>query len=261
MMQRLWMIAVLLCTSGYSGCPETGRLLQVYGFSEIKPPSELLAPGSLVALNTREPFDASIICTAESSLGANYRTLKSRTISGTLKKLNNRTMQLDATALQMIKENHRYAAIETVEITLRNASIVEVTDEHVLEGLERRTDRCSEAVARRIEGGYTVTMISSALMADASYNIKWEQTAEHSLSEQDKVGIAYDLSSALGGKMQRVTSASIEATGLIWGIKDDAYLSALSVPHIDERDVPRGTRYVEPERAVIVAPCVTPEVP
>jgi len=252
---RPWLAPVLMaCVMGNTGCPHASDFMRLYGYTEIRPPSGLLRPGSLVAITRRNPFEAKMICDAQASLGPEVSLVMSQTASGTLKKMQGQSSSLDASVLGMIKENARYKYVQNIDVTLQNVSIVEITDAAILESLGDRSDACAYAVRQRVSQGYTITMISSALVADVSYTVNWNEEAQHELTETDKLNILHELSATLGGTAQQVTTAEIHATGLIWGIRDDEYLSALSIPFVDEQRFARNTRQIDVDKVVVVVP-------
>jgi len=253
MRQRLLALPLLAASvMGNTGCPHASDFMRLYGYTEIRPPSGLLEPGSLVAITRRDPLEAKLICDARSSLGDSVQLVRSQTASGTLKKMQGHSSTLDVQVLNMIRQNARYRQVESIEVTLRNVCIVEISDAAILEALSQRSPSCAYAVKQRVLQGYTLTMISSALMADVSYTVGWAQQAEEQLSESDKVGILHELSATLGGSVEAVTSAAIHANGLIWGIRDDEYLSALSIPFVDEQRFERNTRHIDVEKVIVV---------
>jgi len=229
-------------------------LLRSYGYTELRPPSTLLAPGALVAIISREPFEARIICSPDASLGPSLQTVRSQTASGTLKKVKDQSSSLDLGVLGLIKENSRFRSVDTITVKLSNASIIEISDDTVMQGLYLRSEACAQAVRQRVQGGFTITMISSALIGDVVYEVSWQQEADHTLAETDKLSIMQDLALTLGGHINAVTSAEIQASGLIWGIRDDEYLSALSIPDVDETQFAKGTRHIGVDKVVVVAP-------
>lgn len=236
--------------------------MRSYGYTELRPPSNLLAPGALVAIQSREPFQAAIVCGPEASLGRGLQLVRSATSSGTLKKLNNQSFEMDAGLMDLLRANSRLTAVQSITVTLSNATIVEVRDEDVVQGLSHRSRACAAAVRARVEHNYTITMISSGLMGDVTYSVNWERKYAESLSKSEKAGVLSELAVSLGGEYVDQASAEIKSTGLIWGIRDDEYLSALAIPYVDETEFERGTRHIPVETvATITAPHKAIEAP
>ncbi len=65
---------------GFCGnCDQLSRFIQSFGYTELRPPSTLLAPGTIVMVKSSYPFEASIICHEQTSPYKNLAALKSLT--------------------------------------------------------------------------------------------------------------------------------------------------------------------------------------
>lgn len=250
---RSFSIAAILLVCG---CPRSGDLMRIYGYTELQPPSNLLSAGALVAILSRDPFQAAIVCGPEASLGPGLQLVRSNTSSSTLKKLSNSSFQLDAGFMDMLRANGRMEAVGSITAKLSNATIMEVRDEDVLRGLHLRSHACSEAVRHRLEAGYTITMISSGLVGDVTYSVQWEHKSGSELSKSEKIDVLKDLALTLGASEVNTSSSEIHSTGLVWGIRDDEYLSALAIPDLDETAFERGTRHIPVQSVAKVKPAV-----
>lgn len=245
---------------GACACPGAGNIMRLYGYTELRPPSTLLAPGALVSIISRDPFQAAIICGPKASLGPQLELQRSQTASGSVSHINNSTFNMDLGWLDLIRADEKLSAISTVTMTVSNAVIVEVRDEDVLMGLEHRSRACREAVRRRVEGEYTISMVASALMGDVVYSVKWSRAHEQTLTKSEKIDALQNLAVKLGGSISSETASEIRATGLVWGIRDDEFLSAMAIDFVDESSFERGTRHI-PVGQVVAAPTLTIEAP
>lgn len=257
---RPWHALVLFCTLGNSQCPGATGLIQSYGYTEVRPPSTFLMPGTLVTFLSKDPLEAKIICGAEASLGPRMRFKRSLTSTGTLKRLNNKSFTIDAGTLKALKERQQFRSVAAITVTLSNASIVELSDDEVLTGMWHRSPACAQAVRQRVERGYTISMISSALIGDVTYSIAWEQRHHHQTGMAEKTMAMVDLAAMLEGEIVSTTAGEIKADGLVWGIRDDEYLSALAIPYVEERNFERGTRHIPVEHVATLDPAVTLDI-
>lgn len=135
---------------------------------------------------------------------------------------------------------------------MQNVSIVELNDEDVIAGMRHRSPGCKAALRARIAHGYPVTMISSALVSDVHISVQFDQSEVQDVSHTERAGVLKDLAVKLGGEVHSSDAGSIVATGLVYGIRDDAYLSALSIAEIDETRVAPGTSYLTDVGAIAV---------
>lgn len=245
----------------FSSCSNFGHFLKLYGYTELKPPSTLMAPGALVAVISKDPFVGKIICGPRASLGSGYKPVESETASRTLTNKTNGTFAVDADLLSQITTDVNFKAISSLAVTLTNAKIVEIVDADVLENIIYRSLACQEAVASRRRAGFEVTMVSSALIADFNYAIGWNQGVQ--MDAKMKTDVLQNLAVRLGGGASRVGDNSIQSSGLSLGIRDDEYLSALALSDVDERAFKRGSRVINSGNAPLLdfepdAPVVYP---
>jgi hypothetical protein len=235
---------LLLCCYGFApGNCSSSEMLAQYGYTEMRPPNSFLRPGTLVLVHSKNPFQASIICGAEASLGPDLETMHSVTSSGSVRQFNNRSFKVDASALQFA-ESENLRDVQSVTAKIRNARIVELTDEAVIEGMQHRSPQCAQAVQHRVDQGYTITMISSALYADFDYQVEFSHHHGHRANAPLKALAISDLAVALEGDTEMGNSGSIYAQGLILGVRDSEYLSALAIPSVDEGQFARHTRHI-----------------
>ena len=242
-MRRVFWGLLLACYGFGPGNCSSSQMLAQYGYTEMRPPSSFLKPGTLVLVHSKDPFQASIICGAEASLGPHLETMQSVTSSGSVKQFNNRSFKVDANAMQFA-ESENLKDVQSVTAKIRNARIVELSDEAVISGMQYRSPECSAAVRHRVEGGYTITMISSALYADFEYEVEFSHHYSHKTAAPLKAMAINDLAAALEGETESGNSGSIYASGLILGVRDDEFLSALSIPYVLEQNYVSHARHL-----------------
>lgn len=238
------LLVASLVSMAFGQCDDHNIFIQSYGYSEVRPPSQILGPGALVSVIRTSPFEARLVCGPEASLGPGMRFLRSATASGGLKRMAGKSFKVDAGTVSAIKEQANYKAINTIDVTLENARIIELSDDDVLYGMQFRSKACWHAVRSRIEQGFVVTMISSALVGDVKYHIGWDYSRGQRTDMADKSLAMVDLAVMLDGEVTSTASGEIHAKGLVWGIRDDEYLSALSLPFVFTEDHQRGTRRI-----------------
>lgn len=238
-------------------CPPLGDVMRQYGYTELRPPSNLLQPGAIVYIIKRDPFVAGIICGPRASLGADWQPTVSATAPAELQRTQGHQVALGAPLMASIRADARFSSIKTITTTLNNPVLVEVDDVAVVEHQAARSEACRLAVHARLAQGYAVTMVSSGLRGDITYQVEWHQEAN--LGAQAKVAALGALAVELGGGATDWGAQHIAAQGLVWGIKDDAFLAALSVEVLDEQQVPRGTALLPVHEPAHLAP--TPDAP
>lgn len=248
-LKRLALPCALLCaTAGYPGCPQTGGIVRQFGYTEVRPPSNLLQPGALIVLTHADPLEARVICGPEASLGPNIRYMRSRTSNGFLRRINNKSFNLDTETLAGLKSREHFKAVQDVKITLSNAHIVELSDDDVLVGMQERSLACRRAVRQRVQQGYTITMVSSALVGDLKMEVTWDHSHGASTDMAHKAMVMQDLSVLFSGDVTSTLSGELISKGLVWGARDDEYLSALSIPYVPTEKFERNTRHIATDK-------------
>lgn len=220
-------LAVLGSTAA---CPNMGDIMRLYGYTEIRPPSKFFAPGTMVWVRSSSPFSAGIICTESASLGSDFRPVVSETAAMELKKATDRAFSIDADYLSLLRADARFSHVGSVTVRLERPVLFEVIDTDIIKHHRNRSAACRQAIAMRRKAGYQVTMIASALQADATYTIGWSHEVGGSVGSSDETLAALALE--LGAHNAQVHERTITAKGLFWGIKDDAYMAQMSEPHM-----------------------------
>lgn len=225
-LRRAGLAALLALTS----CPRMGEMLKAYGFTELKPPTQQFIPGTMVWVEKTKPFKAGIICTQATSLGPNFKPIKSPTSTKTLKRAANVKVDMGADIISLLKAKMDVHALRSVSVELQNPVVYELSDMDVLKAMANRDPICSQAINARVMAGFPVTMISRALMADVTYAVQWNQGVE--LDAQAKADILASMSPHLGVAQGTVRDDAIKGKGLFWGIQDDVYLSKLALGNV-----------------------------
>jgi len=218
-----------------------GEILASNGFTEFKPPSQHVFPGTLVLVTGNDPVALSVICRPLQALGLDIaRIPESPSISTDLSAALDRTLNLDAQLLSRLKASGSLADVKDVQIRLRNVRLLELSDDEVISGLPDRSEACKQALELRLTSNQPVTMIKSALIADVTYTA----TTSVDATGGANVDLQDELAASLNSKVTGADRGKIELAGenLIWGIRDDQVLARLGTsipPTGTESDVRR----------------------
>lgn len=268
MRQRFWrrcgkFITAAMCMSvSLTGCCGLDSLMRHYGYTPLKPPSTLLAPGAMVYIKSHNPFVAGVVCSPKESLGEGWAVKTSPTTNSQLNKIKGQSFNIQADVIDAIKADVTVENVESVIAYVSNAVLAEINDTDVLSNLRYRTSQCVSAIKKRRAEGFKVTMVSSALIADVSYSVNWKQNM--SIEAKAKIDALSNLALKLGGNVTSDSSYIISAKGLVWGIKDDLYLAALSMADVDETVITPGTQALPAQavpRVVVDAPDNSTAIP
>lgn len=193
----------------------------------------MLMPAVVISWEGDNEEDAStakmkILCGSRASLGPELVLMSSETVSQTMQKKLKNSFKIDASYLKAVTAAAHVDDVESIEASIVNARIISLTDADVLENLKNRSEPCRQAIAARLEQGYSLTMISQSLVADFQFKVTWK--SEKNVNKKARLLAQQRLASELGGGMTRVGLRTIDSQGLVLGIRTDAFLLALSSP-------------------------------
>jgi hypothetical protein len=207
----------------------------MYGYQELIPPSTWMVPGTVVWLapdSSYRPdgsaFKPGIVCTAEQNLGPDFKPYESETIARQLKKEKSFNIHLDLDIASVAAINSKLEFIDTVTVNLTNVHLFEMSDWQMGAYGQKRDPDCTKAIRARLARGYKVAVISSALQADATYQVEWSQVGY--LTVKSKIDALRALAADIGVEAKNVTTSGFSANKLIWGVKGDEWLLVNSIP-------------------------------
>ena len=200
--------------------------LTQYGFVELRPPSTLLPPGTIVRLRSREPLQAQIVCTQKGALGATVEVQSSDSNSTSLGSRAEKSFQLEASAMPFLATKSAYQSIGSVVVQLSNVRVLEIADSTVYEGAAQRSESCRRAIdSLNADPATQVSMIKSVLAADVSYGVEFK-TSE-TLDAGSRLALVKALAVDLGADADSATAEQVKGSSLFWGVTDEIRLAQL----------------------------------
>jgi len=201
------------------------NILKNSGFSEIKPPNNLISPGTIVVIDDSNQGVLKIICPCVNAFGDSiYSKLKespSTNVKITKELEGNFDVNIDF--LKKISANPKLEVVKKISLTLSNVKIIEIPDDAVYELLNKRTPFCIKAITRRKSNLQKVTLIKRVIQADAEYTVDFSDK----IGENAKIDVLTDLSVQLAGSNSIIRSSVIVGKKLFWGVDDDVLLGEL----------------------------------
>jgi hypothetical protein len=220
-----------------------GGMLAKYGFVELRPPSTLVPPGTIVRVKNADPLQAGIVCTQKSALGADVPLQESSSQEIVADDRDGASYYLDGSNLPILSVDARYASVERLKMSLTNVRVLEIADEAVYERFKQRSAGCQNAVAGLLQSpGSNVSMIKSVLMADVTYSAEFKR--DQKLDAAVKVSLLKDIAPALGANSETATETGVSGKALYWGVIDDVRLAQAGL------ELPSDTRAAEGERVL-----------
>ncbi len=221
-------VPILYCVLALfsSGCNETiGKVMSRYGFTELRPPSDLLSPGTIITISDADPLTADIVCTQEASLGPDPLLQASEKTEREVAAQTKTSFNISEDWLTTIRANAKYSAVEHITLTLTNVLVREVSEDTVFDRTTNRSAECVEAMESRVRNGQIVSMIRSIVGADVVYKVDFRSEAD--LYVSGKESLIKSLAKDLGADASTATSETVEGKGLFWGVHDDTWLARI----------------------------------
>ena len=186
------------------------------GHQELRPPTTLTPPGTIVVLREASPIEVAVVCTQDEVVKSRD-ILRSRTQSVTLAEKTKTSFKLGADYLVAygidVKESH----LRRVSLSLSDAEVLEISDAAIESGALNLGESCRSALAVRRAHHRTVGMIKSALRANVVYTLEFDDTVDVA----GKATLLSGLAIKLGGTVESTRQSTIKGEGLYWGLRVD----------------------------------------
>lgn len=205
-------------------------VLKSSGFSEVKPPSTLVPPGTWVSIIETNPLQLGVVCTPESSIGLNVNDLllHSKSVDSKIKSTFGKKFDLNTELLSKVKNNSNFSLIENIQLKITNIRLVELSDDTIINGINTgRTDSCKQAIRFRIKQKTPITMIKSAYIADIYYEVDFKNELEAKTEAKIKKQLALELDLRISSSESE--KVNIIGKNLIWGVREDLKLAKYGV--------------------------------
>ena len=212
----------------WSASIATGDLIDIlhdYGYVELKPPSNLIQPGTWVVVQTRDPLRLKTVCSEESALHLSADQIEKSTSTDTdISRALASKFNLSLKSLGIGEIEGKSDLIEAVTLRLRNVRLVELADDQIIKNIPKRDKACTEAIKRRYENDpHSLTMIHSALIADAEYQFTFKGNAEATqITEAIERFVSNGNLTINASQKSRIV---VVGSNLVWGVKDDSFMA------------------------------------
>lgn len=221
--RRIGLAATLLGALLVPGCGHSlGRLLADSGYCELRPPTTLLSPGTVVVMRRKDPLVVDIVCTAGEALGDGFEPLTSPSADVTDRLRRGQTFRLDTGAVAQIRGAAELRLVKRVELRLRDVRVLSLSDASVLRRSEQRDPACRQAIEAARAAGAEVAMIREVIQASVEYSVHFEASA--GLDAAARLRLVQEMAPALGADVSTATESRVEGKALFWGAVEDMRL-------------------------------------
>lgn len=226
--------------TGYTGTA-LDRTLWDIGFYPVKPPSNLVGPGSIYHV-TRDGKFYTTICKADEEDIKNVmeRSPSEEMIARELQKTN---YGLGAEFVQLINEKLNSDVVESVNYTLSSVNVLEIpldkNDEIFVKLTER--DACRRTIDRLLQAREFVCQGQSVLVATVEYQLTSKATVEGGakITPENGPSIKAALEATVNANINFDRGRFVSGTGLHYGVKVTP--TCVARPTDGARHLPKNT--------------------
>ncbi|MCY0986458.1 hypothetical protein OV203_04975 [Nannocystis sp. ILAH1] len=222
--------ATLLVALLLSGChPSPGRILADGGYSELRAPTRLLSPGTVVVMSRRDPLEVGILCTASEVLAGGVEPLVSRPdITRRLRR--GRSFRVDTDAVLPVRAATALSTVRRIDVRPLDVRVLSLPDAGVPRPIVPRTPACRQAIEAARAAGAEVAMVRAVLVADVAYSVRFKPG--NRLPPASRLRVVKALAPGLGADVATASESRVEGRALVWGAIEDTRLIG---PGVDER--------------------------
>jgi hypothetical protein len=216
-MRSIGRALVFSTTSLTASCgADLSSTIKDMGHQELRPPTTLTPPGTIVVIREASPIEVAVVCTQDEVIRSRD-ILRSPTQSVMLAEKTNTSFKLGAEYLAAygidVKESH----LERVSLSMSDAEVLEISDAAIASGALSISESCRNALEVRRAHHRTVGMIKSALRANVVYTLEFDDTVDFA----GKATLLSGLAIKLGGNVESTRLSTIKGEGLYWGLRVD----------------------------------------
>ena len=217
-------VSILLsCSCGGQDTREVklSDAIATLGYTVIRPPSQLMPPGSIVTVSTQAPFQAKVVCSQSGAIG-DTAPAESATESAEWSRKAQTSFHVSAAIPSKLNADLGADHIRDISLSLSNTKVFELSDDAVIQAaMDGNTSlACAAAIKARSGAGDPLTMIRSVLQADVVYTLQYATE----LSADVKLAILKAAAPELLAKYDLHGGNTIKGTALFFGIVDDQVL-------------------------------------
>ncbi len=243
-------LAALSVACGHAPA-EIGRFVADNGYTDPKPPSNLLEPGTIVYRKSLKPLVYGIACTPQSAFGAGIaQALKNAdSANASLVSKMSAKFKLDAGYQEQLRASVGGQYLKDVSLDLSDVHVLSLPADVVFDRVSNRTPGCTKAIEFFSKNNQPVSLIVEVLKANALYTVAFSSGFSGGASAQ--VDAVKGLAVQLGADASTATQSTVKGTGLFWGVRDDASLATVKA---DDKAGAKGVasvRLIPPESITI----------
>lgn len=218
------------------------KALRPYGFREVKPPSTLLPPGTIV----RKVGSASVlVCKANESLGEAVTPDTSKSVDVTLSDKLQEELTVALPEIESFKADVGVKVVRDVTASITDVTLLMLSDATVAANVSNRDQSCASVLKGLLVDGTTpVWMIQAVLQGDVSYTVHFEA----SVDAEVQATLTKALAAKLGEKYASVSETTVKGNDLYFGVVGSRRLGAMGT--LPDSDLPKRAAASDVEKCI-----------
>ena len=199
--------------------------LSQYGMSEVRPPSDLISPGTIVWVRHTKPLEVDIVCDQSGAFGDSLHVQSSPTRGRVGSSEYGREQQLSGAALKALTGRRNYQGVQRINFIISKPRVETISAEEIFAQVSRRSAACQYAIDELYRNDKRINLVSNVLRADITYTIIFNDSLSRDL--EAKADVLKQLSMELGAKEVSLASSSLSGDSLVWGVRFNSQLLSL----------------------------------
>ncbi len=199
-----------------------GTLLDTLGFVELKPPTTLFMPGTVVSVVQGDPLKLKTVCLPNEAFGpeAEKGVRQSASADVDINQFLAAEFRFSESELRQLKAKGGIDSVKDLVFKLQNVRVAEMPDTAAIRGTAQRSEECRQAIAYRKMVGDEVSVVRAVFVADAEYAVAFQAGVNAEGQARAMNSLALELQAVIrDDKVKRLVGKQ-----LVWGLSEDSGL-------------------------------------
>jgi len=199
-------------------------VIQAIGETPVLKPDASFQRGTIVAVKTRDPFSGDILCRWDQVLQSIQARLHPSTEGAATPwqaATDDTTFDAGADVVKQVNAKLGVQAVKSISFAFTNTAVYDLSEADIREAAAAPPPAaCLQAIQERLKDQQVVTILDSAMVADARYKIDWDDSVTAEQRAQLTAKIAVDIAAGL----QTAEPGTLTGSSLVYGVADSTSL-------------------------------------
>ncbi len=211
-------LSLAVLATALAGCQSLDRSISQIGYTPIRPPQTIVAPGSIIRVTSARPLKVATLCTPASAYTSALKVEVSDAATYKWSQTIKSSFDLEAKYKDLINAELGQRSVRSVDMTLANGKVLVLPDVEISRAvIAGATDpACQHTVAYWRGRNVPLSIVSEVLQADVTFTIIFESD----VSADVQAKITKDIAPKLLANVGIITDNTVQGEALFWGVRD-----------------------------------------